>query len=102
MLLSYQQKSKVYENEFEKLKCELIEKDEIISELETKLNLIARDRDQLKHRTESLLEENSKINQEMKFLNENVSKLDKWKKNILNTIAIEKDEQENNFGIFNI
>jgi len=67
----------------------------LIGQLETKLDIVIKDRDQLKDRNENLIEENNQINQEINFLSENFSKLDNWKKNILESIG---DQYINNFN----
>ncbi len=51
------------------------------------MDLVIRDRDQLKNRNEILFEENTQINNEIYLLNENFLKLEHWKKNILETIG---------------
>lgn len=89
LLKSYQAKSNFFDNEFAKLKNDIKEKDEIINQLEAKLDLIIKDRDQLKTRNSKLIEENNQINDEINFLEENLKKLQKWKKNILETIGDE-------------
>lgn len=86
IISNYNSKGKFYEKELEKIDKELNSKYELINGLEAKLNIIAREKDNLKKINLSLIEENNDYKDKCFYFQEKFTNLQKWKENIIKNI----------------